>query len=102
MSVSVALLLPGVGSVTPLDTVAVLTNDPVADALIVQVAVNVALPPLGRFTALVLIFPLPLAGHVPLPAPAHVQLQPVTSAGNVSATVAPVTLLGPTLDAAIV
>ena len=40
VSVSVALLLPGVGSVTPAgaDTVAVLASDPVADAAIEQVA----------------------------------------------------------------
>src|SRR3954454_13900634 len=44
--------------------------------------------------------PLPDAVHVP-PAPTQVQVQ-VSLAGNVSATVAPVALLGPALDAVIV
>jgi hypothetical protein len=41
VSVSVALLLPGVGSVTPAGavTVAVLLNDPVAEAEMLQLAV---------------------------------------------------------------
>src|SRR5262245_13693100 len=43
----------------------------------------------------------PEAVHVPPPAPAHVQVA-VRDAGNVSATVAPVTLLGPALLATIV
>src|SRR3954468_18266526 len=45
--------------------------------------------------------PLPLAVHVPPAAPAHVHVQ-VSDAGNVSATVAPVALLGPAFDAVIV
>jgi hypothetical protein len=45
--------------------------------------------------------PDPDAVHAPPPAPAHVHVA-VRDAGNVSATVAPVTLLGPTLLATIV
>jgi hypothetical protein len=102
VSVSVAELFPGVGSVTPpgTATVAVFTRLPVAAALIVALTVYVTLPPTGRLTVL-LMLPLPLAGHVPPPAPAHVHVA-VKDAGNVSATVAPVTLLGPALLATIV
>src|ERR1051326_5744238 len=52
VSVSVAELLPGVGSVTPpgADTVAVLLKLPVAAAEMVQLAVYVTLPPVGRLT----------------------------------------------------
>ena len=39
VSVSIAELLPGVGSVVVLETVAVFESEPVADALIVQVEV---------------------------------------------------------------
>src|SRR3569623_292993 len=45
--------------------------------------------------------PLPDAAHVPPPAPAQVQVQ-VSPAGKVSATVAPVAVLGPALFAVIV
>ena len=52
VSVSVALLLPGFGSVTPTGavTVAVLTSEPVADAETLQLAVYVTLPPVGSMT----------------------------------------------------
>jgi hypothetical protein len=102
VSVSVALLLLGVRSVTPpgTATVAVLDRVPVADALIVALTVYVTLPPAGRLTVL-LMLPFPLAGHVPPPAPAHVQVA-VRDAGNVSATVDPGALLGPALLATIV
>ena len=101
VSVSDALLLPGVGSVTPAGavTVAVLLSEPVAPAAIVQLAVYVTLPPLGRLTKL-LMLPEPDAVHVPLPAPTHVHEQ-VKDAGNVSATVEPGALLGPGFDAVI-
>ena len=46
--------------------------------------------------------PLPDAGQVPPPAPTHVHVAPVSAAGSVSATVAPVTALGPAFDATIV
>src|SRR3954469_4015665 len=57
-------------------------------------------PPTGRFTVS-LMLPLPLAVQVPPLAPTHVQVA-VSDAGNVSATVAPVTALGPALLAVIV
>ena len=67
---------------------------------VVQLAVYVVLPPLGRFTVL-LMLPLPEAVHVPPPAPTHVQVQ-VSLAGNVSATVEADAALGPALLAVIV
>ena len=102
VSISVAVLFAGVGSVTPPGgaTVAVLLSDPAADAAMVQLAVYVTLPPLGRFTVL-LRLPEPDAVHVPPPAPTHVH-EHVSDAGNVSATVDPGALLGPGFDAMIV
>ena len=102
VSLSVAELLPGVGSVTPpgAATVAVLLSVPVAAALIVQLAVYVVLPPAGRLTVS-LMLPEPEAVHVPPPAPTHVHVH-VREAGNVSAAVAPVALLGPAFEAVIV
>ena len=102
VSVSVALLLPGVGSVTPapVATVAVLLSEPVAAGETLQLAVYVTLPPLGRLTEL-LMLPEPDAVQVPPPAPTHVHVH-VSDAGNVSATVEPGALLGPALDAVIV
>src|SRR6516225_8238982 len=102
VSVSGAELLPGVGSVTPAGaaTVAVLVSVPVAAAEIVQLAVYVVLPPAGRLIVS-LMLPLPEAVQVPPPAPTQVQVQ-VSEAGKVSATVAPVALLGPAFDAVIV
>src|SRR5215471_8860408 len=96
-SVSVAELLPGVGSVTPAGavTVAVLTRLPVAPALMVSVTVKVTEPPTGRLTVS-LMAPVPdAAPQVPPLVPAHVQLRAVTPVGSGSATVAPVTALGP-------
>src|SRR5438034_1381373 len=46
--------------------------------------------------------PEPLAAQLPPPAPRQVQAAPVIAAGSVSATVAPVALLGPAFDATIV
>ena len=102
VSVSVALLFAGVGSVTLPDgaTVAVLLSEPVAADEMLQFAVYVTLPPLGRFTEL-LMLPLPEAVHVPPPAPTQVHVQ-VSAAGNVSATVEPGALLGPGFEAVIV
>ena len=62
VSVSVALLLAVFGSVTPLGavTVAVSEIEPVAEALIVPVALEVILLPGGIVTVL-LMLPLPLA-----------------------------------------
>ena len=103
VSVSVAELLAGVGSVTPAGgaIVDVFTRVPVAEAEIEAVTVNVTDAPAGRFTE-ALMLPLPLAGHVPPPAPLQTHVEPERAAGNVSATVAPVTAEGPALAATIV
>ncbi len=103
VSVSVAELFAGVGSVTPAGgaTVAVLTSVPVAAAEIDPLTVNVTEAPTGRFTE-ALMLPLPLAGHVPPAAPVHVQVTPLNAAGIVSATVAAVTADGPAFVATIV
>src|SRR5580765_1735211 len=102
VSLSVAELLPGGGSVVPAGavTVAVLLSEPLADAEMLQLAVYVMLPPAGRLTVS-LILPLPLAVHVPPEAPTQVHVQ-VAVAGNVSTTLEPGALLGPAFDAVIV
>jgi len=102
VSVSVAELLPGFGSVVPpaAVTVAVFARLPVALVEIVPVAVYVTEPPAGRLTVSP-ILPLPAAVHVPPPAPTHVHVTPVIVPGNVSATVALV-LLGPAFEAVMV
>src|SRR4029453_8599197 len=100
VSVSVALLLAVLGSPLAAVTVAVFGMDPLALGATEHEAVYVAEPPAGRLT-LSLMLPDPAAVHVPPPAPGQVQLQ-VRLAGNVSATVAPVALLGPAFDAVIV
>jgi hypothetical protein len=69
--------------------------------LAVAVTVKVALPPLSRFTR-ALMFPLPLAGQTEPTDAAQVHVAAVTFAGNTSATVAPVTALGPAFAATIV
>src|SRR5690242_11186404 len=104
VSVSVALSLPAVPSITPAGaaTVAVFASEPVAEAATLQVAVKVAVPPLRRLTALVAMLPEPDAGHA-LPAlAAQVQVQALSAAGKVSVTVAPVTALGPLFVAVMV
>ncbi len=104
VSVSVAELLAGVGSVTPTGGVmdAVLTRLPVAPAAMVPVTVNVAVAPTGRSTV-VLMLPLPLpAAHDPPPAGTHVQVTPTSDTGTVSVTLAAVTADGPALEASIV
>jgi hypothetical protein len=103
VSVSVAELLAGVGSVTPAGgaTVAVLASVPVADGAIDPVTTNVTDAPTGRLT-LELTLPLPPAGHVPPPAPEHVHVTPLKAAGIESATVAADTADGPALEATIV
>ena len=65
-----------------------------AAGLTVPVAVKTTLAPTGTVTA-VLMLPLPTAGHAPPPVPAHVHVTPVSAAGNVSVTVAPIASLGP-------
>src|SRR3954453_16925065 len=92
VSVSVAELLAGVGSVTDAgaDTVAVFARVPVADTETVPVTVKVVLPP-GVSVTVALMLPLPDAdGHVEPAVAEHVHVTPVTGAGRVSATVAPV------------
>src|SRR5262245_47547554 len=100
-SLSLALLLPGVGSVTPAGgaTVAVLTRAPVADGLTCTVKVKLTVALTGRSTV-VARAPRPLAGPVTLPPPllaVTVQLALVTPAGSESETLAPMTALGPSL-----
>src|SRR5689334_2585666 len=96
VSVSVAVLLPGVGSESPAgtDTVAVLTRLPEAPAEILQTAVKVAVLPTGRLTV-ALILPTPPAGPVAPPAYTAVHVTEVMKAGKLSITVAPTLALGP-------
>lgn len=102
MSVSVAMLLPGVGSVTPppVATLAVLLKVPVAEAEIAAVTVYVTEPPAGRLTVS-LMLPEPIAVQVPPPAPTQVHVA-VKTAGKVSATVEPGASLGPAFEATMV
>src|SRR3989442_312101 len=104
VSVSVAELLPGVGSVAPPGavTVAVFTRVPVAPGATVALTVNVAIPPTGRLTVAPM-SPLPEAEpHEPPAEPTLGKLTPGGSAGIVSVTVSPVTELGPAFEATIV
>ena len=103
VSESVALLFPGVGSVTVADvaTVAAFTSVPVAVAEMLQFAVYVTLPIFGKLTES-LMLPEPDAVHVPPFAPPHVHVQ-ASDAGNVSETFDPGAALGPLpFDAVIV
>ncbi len=103
VSVSVAELLPGVGSVVPLGTltVAVFTKLPVRLEGTDTVIVYVIEPPEGMLTVW-LMLPVPLAEPVAPPAKTADQLVIVVPAGALSATVAPTTLLGPALLATTV
>src|SRR5262245_17868895 len=90
VSVSLALLLPGVGSVTPAGglTLAVLTRVPVAEGLTRTVNVNVTLALTGRSTVVARV-PIPSVGPVTLPLPllaVAFQLAEVTPAGSESDT----------------
>ena len=77
------------------NTWAALTRSPVAAGLTVPVAVKTTLAPTGTVTD-VLMLPLPdAATQVPPPVPAQVHVTPVSVAGNVSVTVAPLASLGP-------
>src|SRR3954452_24334550 len=102
VSVSVAELFPGEGSVIPpaVVAVAVLLSEPVARLEMGQLAVYVTLPPAGRLTES-LRLPAPAAVQVPPPAPTHVQVQ-VSEAGKVPAPVLPAAALGPALLAVMV
>src|SRR6266536_1555534 len=104
--VSVAPLLPSVGSLVPLGgvTVAVLTNCPVVPLGTVPLRRKVAVPPLTRLTVVAML-PVPLAAPQLLGAVAlHVQVNPApcSAAGSGSETTAPVTSLGPLLVTTIV
>ena len=103
VSVSVAVLLAAVGSVTPAETAAdaVFASDPVAVDAIVAVNVNVAVP-LGSRSTVVLMLPLPEAGHVDPADAAHVQVAPDNDAGNVSVMAVAIAADGPAFEAAIV
>src|SRR6478735_4835299 len=101
VSVSVAVLSAGSGSVTPAGgvTVAVLVSDPVAEGPTRTVKVKVTLAPAGRSTV-VARAPVPLVGPLTVPPPllaVAAQVAPVTPAGSGSDTLAPVTALGPAL-----
>src|SRR5215472_14439186 len=87
--VSVALLLPDTGSVTPGGgaTVAVLVSCPVVAAGTIPVTVNVAWVPTGTVTKASML-PLPAAVPHAAPAPLAVQVQPklASGAGSTSCT----------------
>ena len=86
VSVSVAVLLTVLGSVTPFGevTVAVFEIEPVADALMVPVALYVTLLAAGILTVS-LMLPLPLAEKpVAPPVSVAVKVTPVKVAANMS------------------
>src|SRR5260221_281234 len=104
VSVSVAVLFPGVASVTPAAgvTVAGLTRLPVAPDRMLAVTIKGALPAASRLT-LALMLPVPLAGPDEPAEYVAVQLSLLRKpAGNVSVSVDPVASLGPALVAMIV
>src|SRR5437763_538402 len=92
VSVSVAVLLAGVGSVRPAGgvTVAVLARGPVAAGSICTVKLNVTVAPTGR-SIVVPSPPLPPLGPLTAPppvAPTNAQLPPIAPAGKGSDTLA--------------
>ena len=93
-SLSVAIADVRLASPAGGSTWAELTRTPVAAGSTVPVAVKTTLAPTGTVTG-VLMSPLPDAGHAPPPVPVHVHVTPVSVAGNVSVTVAPLASLGP-------
>src|SRR6516164_4543790 len=106
LSLSVALLLAGLVSVTPAGavTVAVLVRMPVAEGSIWTVKLKVTVALTGRSTV-VARAPLPPRGPVTTPppvAPWDAQVAEVTPAGRGSDRAAPVTSLGPALLTTIV
>ena len=102
VSVSVAVLLPATGSVTPPGAamVTVLARVDVAAGDTVAEIVNVAEPPTVR-SMLARMSPLPVAGQLP-PVAVQVQVAASSSAGRRSVTVAPATTDGPALVATMV
>src|SRR5262249_56640969 len=106
VSVSVALLLVGLVSVTPAGRpmVAVLVRVPVAEGLTWTVKVKVTVALTGKST-LVASAPLPPVGPLTAPPPllaVATQLPPLAPAGSGSDTLAPLTSLGPVLLTTIV
>lgn len=101
--VSVALLLPELGSATPVPAIteAVLLSVPVAEAKMVALTVKVTEPPTGRLT-IWLRLPEPEAVQEAPPLAEHVQVTAVRAAGKVSETSAAGALLGPSLEATMV
>src|SRR5436305_577086 len=99
VSVSVALLSLGLGSVVPTGTeaLAVLTRLPVAFGSMVATTVIVIVPPAARLPV-TLMLPEPLTGLLePLPVKVAVQVAPVMAAGKMSVKVPPTMSLGPLL-----
>jgi hypothetical protein len=101
VSTSVARLLLGLLSGVLLETLTELLTVPEAERATVAVAVNVAVPPTGRSTDEVLMFPVPDAGQLDPAEGTHVHETPVNEAGNASATLAPTTHVGPLFAATI-
>src|SRR4051812_5919946 len=100
VSVSVAELLPVLGSVVPAGgvTVAVFVSVPVAAGLSVPVTTMRTPLPACRFTVRLMLLPVPLGvpqlAFAPLTL-AQVQVTLVSAAGTVSVIATPVTSLGP-------
>src|SRR5262245_11080245 len=105
VSTSVALLSDGSRSTEPVEvTEAVLLSVPDAAGSRMPLAVKVTVAPTGRLTV-ALMLPEPEDGQVPPPAAVQDQRTPVTEAGKLSVTVAPlapVTASGPALNTVIV
>ena len=80
---------------------AVLTIEPVPVGEMFAVSVNVTFPPTGMFTD-ALIDPLPEAGHDAPALATQVHVAPVSAAGKVSVTVAPMAAEGPLFVATMV
>jgi len=99
VSVSVELLLPPVGSVTPTGavTVAVLPSVPVSDWLMVRVSRKPSVSPVASVPVVKLTMPVPELKVAPFVA--ETKVVPV---GKRSLTVAPVMVLGPLLVTMIV
>ena len=100
---SVAVLLPDAGSVTPAptETVAVLVNEPVAPAATVAVTVKVVDPPTGR-SIVALMLPEPDAGQVAPPVEEHVHVAPLRVPGKASVRFEAGAADGPALAATMV
>src|SRR5437660_1032355 len=103
VSVSVALLFPGVGSVTPTGAamLAVFARLPNALTLSLHDALPISFAPLGSVT-LALMFPEPDAGPEPPPPEPAVDVAPRSFAGSRSVNVALLTFDGPTFVATTV